>query len=371
MTALIGRIGLLRHSKNIGIRTLKGEELSFPTIEKNLPLVFTPKKDRSYQSLLYFIKSNGGLLKKVVNKFGGILLRGFQIPDVSAFSEILELMGYRLSEKYLGGLSPRHEITKKIFTSTDVVDLLPLYAHNEMSFQNWIPAMIAFFCQTEPKKFGETPIFNSAEISNSIPPELHKVLLERNITYMRRYRKDSPMSPFGFSRAWPAMFGTRDKNAIEALCEENGAKCIWGKRDSLIIQTTTFPYTVHPITHEKCFSIHLLNQYMVSADMKNVSNRINFFEWLYSSLGMLLVHLFFHLKMVPMSVSYGDGKSLSRKITLLIRDRIWKHSVVFKWRQNDILILDNIRTAHGRLNVVQPRKIAAAMGDMTHIQRTV
>ena len=36
---------------------------------------------------------------------------------------------------------------------------------------------------------------------------------------------------------------------------------------------------------------------------------------------------------------------------------------VFRWQRRDLLILDNIRCGHGRLNVIKPRRIAAALGD--------
>ena len=42
---------------------------------------------------------------------------------------------------------------------------------------------------------------------------------------------------------------------------------------------------------------------------------------------------------------------------------IWNNVIIFKWRQNDILILDNIHTGHGRMNVIPPRKIIVAMGN--------
>lgn len=358
----------LKESENIRIRSLEDGERSYPTLETNLPLVITPKHDPGFAGLVHFVRSQGDLLRELVSKFGGLLFRGFEIPRISSFPEILSLMGYKLSERYLGGLSPRHEIEKNVFTSTDAIDQLPLFAHNETTFQNNFPAMISFFCRKEPPQYGETPIFNCAAIYRSMPPDLLDTLIRRRIKYVRRYRKKNPLIPHRLSIGWQEMFGTYDKKELERLCRENGARCIWGANDSLKIETTTEPFIVHPVTGEKCFTIHLLNRHGVSEDIKNVKERVHSLWVLY---GLIVTQLAFHFRLVPMTVSFGNGKDLGKKTSTQIRNAIWKHSVVFKWRQNDILILDNIKTAHGRMNAVQPRKILTAMGDMIHIRRTV
>ena len=45
----------------------------------------------------------------------------------------------------------------------------------------------------------------------------------------------------------------------------------------------------------------------------------------------------------------------------------WKNTVVFPWRQGDILVIDNLQVVHGRLNVQPPRKILTAFGNMCNI----
>ena len=64
-----------------------------------------------------------------------------------------------------------------------------------------------------------------------------------------------------------------------------------------------------------------------------------------------------------MKTLWGDGSQITAKETRTMIDTAWSCSTVFKWQHGDLLILDNIRSGHGRLNVVKPRKIAAALGD--------
>lgn len=355
-------------SSKVLFRSLSDEERSFPTLEHNLPLVITPKGDHGYNQLVHFVKSEGASLKQMVNRFGGILFRGFEIPKISAFGEILETMGYQLEGVYSGGFAPRHQVEKNIFTSTDVKDEFPIFAHHEMTYQNYMPTMISFFCQTEPPKFGETPLFNGAGIYRSMPSDLRELLSERKIKYVRKYRKKLPLLPHSLSRGWQQMFGTDDKGELERICKENGARCIWGPYGSLKIETVTEPFITHPLTREKCFSLQLLNQYGVSQDIKNLQSRV---DAMLRAYGIFMVHLAFKFGWSPMQTLFGNGEPLNKKVSLQIWNAIWKHAVVFRWRRNDLLVLDNLKTLHGKLNVVQPRKILCAMGDTMNIPRTV
>jgi hypothetical protein len=42
---------------------------------------------------------------------------------------------------------------------------------------------------------------------------------------------------------------------------------------------------------------------------------------------------------------------------------LWKHTVVFDWRQGDVLLLDNLAVGHGRKPYRGPRKVLAALID--------
>jgi alpha-ketoglutarate-dependent taurine dioxygenase len=43
-------------------------------------------------------------------------------------------------------------------------------------------------------------------------------------------------------------------------------------------------------------------------------------------------------------------------------------ATVFRWQRGDVIIIDNIRAAHGRLNVSGPRRILTALGDMYDVK---
>ena len=62
-----------------------------------------------------------------------------------------------------------------------------------------------------------------------------------------------------------------------------------------------------------------------------------------------------------LSATFGDGKPISMKEMHQIREAIHKNMVFSRWQKGDVLILDNISTAHGRQpTYVKGRKIVVA-----------
>ena len=52
--------------------------------------------------------------------------------------------------------------------------------------------------------------------------------------------------------------------------------------------------------------------------------------------------------MLPLEVSYGDGSPIDNETARRIRLALRAETVTFAWRRGDVLVLDNMLTAHGR-----------------------
>jgi alpha-ketoglutarate-dependent taurine dioxygenase len=68
---------------------------------------------------------------------------------------------------------------------------------------------------------------------------------------------------------------------------------------------------------------------------------------------------------LPRHCYYGDGSPIDDSVMKRILEVYSELEVSFPWRSRDVLMLDNLLTAHGRNPFSGERKILVAMGEMT------
>jgi hypothetical protein len=77
----------------------------------------------------------------------------------------------------------------------------------------------------------------------------------------------------------------------------------------------------------------------------------------------------FEEKDYPRNVYYGDGTPIEPEVIDTVSRTYEQTAVSFHWRPHDVLMLDNMLTAHARKPFVGQRKIAVAMGQMFYGER--
>ncbi len=49
-----------------------------------------------------------------------------------------------------------------------------------------------------------------------------------------------------------------------------------------------------------------------------------------------------------MNTCYGDGAAIPYRTVSHVRDTVWRNLVFNRWKQGDVLMIDNFRVSHGR-----------------------
>lgn len=62
-----------------------------------------------------------------------------------------------------------------------------------------------------------------------------------------------------------------------------------------------------------------------------------------------------------LNAKFADGKAINISKIVHIREVLRNEMMLFKWREGDVLVLDNLLTAHGRMPFSGERKIILAM----------
>lgn len=310
----------------------------------NLPVVIEPAdnlKSRADSKLLNFIVADRyDFLYKNLLQHGAILFRGFRVQDIAAFEDFVRRFSGKGFFNYAGGVSPRVLLSGNVYSSTEYPPHLRLQLHNELSYSETYPRHLYFCCLTAPKNGGETTLGDSRRILKKINPKIIEKFKTKKIRYDRFLSADK-----GSGYSWQEAFETENKYRVEKLCRKIGAEFQWKKDGSLLLSQIRPPTAIHPETGEEVW----FNQ----ADGFHPSNLD---KEAYNALIKEMPERDFRL-----NAYCGDGSPISLETLTKIRKTLQKETVLLQWQTGDVLILDNLLSAHGRMPFTGKRKIALAM----------
>ncbi len=300
------------------------------------PLVLeTQKKDLNP---FEWVKENKALLEDMLLKYGGLLLRNFNIHSVSEFNRIVQSFSPQLLE-YVYRSTPRTRLGGKIYTATEYPADRVIPLHNENAYSRSWPYKIFFFSVIVAAEGGETPIADSRNVYKRIDSKIRAKFEEQGVMYTRNYTK-------GIDLSWQEVFQTENKEDVERYCHEHDIVYEWkAGSPELTTKQVCQASLIHPVSKEPVWfnQAHLFH--ISSLDEKSRLSLIK-------EVGE---------ENLPRNAYYGNGEPIEIDALEHICEAYTKEKVVFKWNKGDIMILDNLLMAHGREPYKGERKVAVAM----------
>jgi alpha-ketoglutarate-dependent taurine dioxygenase len=279
-----------------------------------------------------------------LTRHGALLFRGWGVDGLNGFQDfVAAFSGGAAPFGYAGGASPRHRLSDAgaVYSSTEYPPEMTLSLHNELSYADLWPNILYFFCLVPATSGGATSIADSRRILAALDPGLVERFRQRRLRYVRNL---SPVKGSGYS--WQEAFETDDAQEAERSCERIGADYEWQEGGVLRVSQMRDATAVHPRTGEEVW----FNQ----ADGFHPSALLP--EVYAEALAQVGSEDRFRL-----NVTYGDGEPIERESLDHIRAVLRAETIPHRWEAGDILVIDNMLTAHGRLPFGGPRRIALAM----------
>jgi alpha-ketoglutarate-dependent taurine dioxygenase len=279
-------------------------------------------------------------LRDRIDQHGAVLLRGFSNVTAESFEALVrEACGAPL--EYVERSSPRHAVHGNVYTSTDHPASQRIHLHNEQSYNVRWPLRICFCCLIAPGGEGATPVADCRKVYDRIPADIRQRFADRGgYLYVRNF-------DHGAGLGWQEAFQTSDPAEVDRYCAENGIEVRWGP-DGQLRTTQRRPAAArHPRTGEWTWF-----------------NHITFFH--VSTLGPDLADALvgaFGAENLPNHTYYGDGGEIEPEVMEVLRAAYAAELVEFPWQQGDILLVDNMLTAHGRAPFEPPRQIVVGMAE--------
>ena len=302
-----------------------------------LPLLVQPTG--RIEGLADLVRANRAPLEEMLLEHGAILFRGFDIGDAVQFAEVTNAIATERVD-YVYRSTPRTAVGNGIFTASEYPADQEIELHNENAYQQQWPLKIAFCCLASAAAGGETPLADVRKVSNAIGTSLLEEFQVRGVKYSRTYQS-------GADIPWQVVFQTTEKVRVEEFCRVNGISYEWIDDEVLRTHQVSQGVAVHPVTGERLF----FNQ----AHLFHVSSMGEA-----AASAMLSV---FGRNRLPRHACYGDGEEIGCGELEYIRKSYRNETISFQWSQGDVLLLDNMRVAHGRRPYKGTRRLLAGLLD--------
>ena len=229
-----------------------------------------------------------------------------------------------------------------MFSSTDLPAAQPIRLHNENSYTLDFPGTLLFGCLVAPEEGGATTVGDMRQALRLLPADVREPVRRAGWLLIRNFSAMAGLP-------WQKSFATEDPAVAEAYCRDNTIGYEWGAGGAFRTRQRRSAVVTHPVTGEQSWFNHFAfwNRLTLDADVREV------LEETYGEDGL------------PFDTRVGDGTGLSAGDVAAINQVYDQVTVRETWQPGDLLLVDNILSAHGREAFRGDRKIVVAMGSPT------
>jgi alpha-ketoglutarate-dependent taurine dioxygenase len=279
-------------------------------------------------------------LRAVVAEHGALLVRGLGLrnaAEVGAVFRRLAPSGLMIEKE---AFAARQVYADGVYSSATWPANQPMCMHHELSYRLEVPSLMLFGCLTAPTAGGATAVSDSPTVLEALPKDLTE-RFERDGWLLTRSYNDE----IGATVA--EAFGTEDRAAVESYCRSNAIGFEWQPDGGLRTWQRRRAVVGHPLTGKRCFfnQIAFLNEWTIDPEVRE------YLVEMYGEDGL------------PFNTGFGGGEPLTAEIVELINQVYETNTMREPWQAGDLMLVDNIRTAHSREAYKGPREILVGMAE--------
>ena len=285
-----------------------------------------------------WVKANSPFIASELLRHGAILFRGFPVTRAQQFRHLVDALSGG-AVPYDERSSPRTEVMENIYTSTDYPSEQSILPHNEHSYAITFPRKLYFWCEVAAPQGGETPLGDTRKIFAGIRGSVVNKFLDKGWMYVRNFT-----SHFGLT--WQTAFQTGDRAEVEDYCRKAAIEWEW-TREGLRTRQVRPAVARHPETGELLWFNHATFFHISSVEPNLRAALLAEYEE----------------RDLPNNTYYGDGTPIEEWVADHLRQAYEDAMVSFRWEPGDVILIDNMLTAHARASFVGPRRILCAMAE--------
>ncbi len=302
------------------------------------------KADAADSDLVAFWRDHEPEIEQLAQEHPAILFRGFAVRSETDFRAVRD-SAIASPAPYLYRSTPRTEIERGVMTATEYPPSEEIPLHCENAYQRDWPLRLLLCCLVAPERGGQTPLADMRAVTAEIGVETMAEFARRGVRYIRNYHP-------GFDLDWQTVFQTEDAAEVARYCRDHDIECDWLADGVLHTEQSCQSVARHPSTGETLWfnQAHLFHPSALGDDM------------------MADMIAIFSADRLPRDARFGDGQAIDPPMLARVRAAHRVHARSFDWRAGDVLMIDNMRVAHGRRPYSGARRVLVSMGHMASQQ---
>jgi len=278
-------------------------------------------------------------LRALVLEHGGVLVRGLGLSDPATTEAVFR----RLTSGLMPDrepFAPRRSYGGGVYSTTKWPPNQQMCMHHEVSYGLEFPGLLLFACLEAPATGGATALADASAVLRDLPRELVSRFEREGWLLTRSYHEEIGASV-------EEAFGTDDRAAVERYCRRNAIEFAWRSDGSLHTRQRRGAVLRHPDSGLPCWfnQIAFLNEWTMEPEVHE------YLVDMYGADGL------------PFNTRFGDGDPIDEDVVRTINEVYGAHTVREPWQDGDLLLVDNVRTAHSREPFEGPREVLAALGN--------
>ncbi|WP_405413096.1 TauD/TfdA family dioxygenase [Streptomyces decoyicus] len=278
-------------------------------------------------------------LRAVVAEYGSVVVRGLGMRDPAEAGTVLQGLGVApVTERE--AFAARQTYSEGVYSSSKWPPTQPMCMHHELSYTLEFPGLMLFACLGAPTEGGATAVADSTAVLDALPPALTERFEREGWLLTRSYNEE-------IGASLEQAFGTGDRDAIEQYCRAHAIECTWQPDGTLRTRQRRSAVVRHPVSGRRCWfnQIAFLNEWTMAPEVR---------EYLIDEYGP---------DGLPFNTRYGNGDPVTEDVVQLLNEVYEAHTARRPWEAGDLLLIDNVRTAHSREPFEGPRDVVVALAD--------
>jgi alpha-ketoglutarate-dependent taurine dioxygenase len=278
-------------------------------------------------------------LRAAVAEHGSVRVRGLGLSDPTEVAAVFEtLTDGLMSERE--AFAARQAYSEGVYSSATWPQNQPMCMHHELSYTLEFPGLMLFACLGAPTDGGATAVADSEAVLAALPAELVERFESEGWLLTRSYNDE-----IGASVA--EAFGTDDRGAVESYCRANAIEFEWQPDGGLRTRQRRSAVVHHPRTGRRCWfnQVAFLSEWTMAPEVRE------FLVDMYGADGL------------PFNTRFGNGDPIDEDVVQVLNEVYDARTAREAWQAGDLMLVDNVRTAHSREPFEGPREVLVGMAD--------